>query len=68
LIGFGRLRFPFTFMGVLAVGIGVWVVAYLIVHPTLEGGAQALAIGTAVVCFAFGAYVLVRRVMRGAQH
>jgi hypothetical protein len=55
-------------MGVLALGIGAWVVAYLIVHPTLEGGAQALAIGTAVVCFAFGAYVLVRRVMRGAQH
>ena len=40
---------------------------YLAVHPSLDRGAQALAIGTAIVCFAFGAYVLIRRVVRGAQ-
>ena len=55
-------------MGVLALAIGLWVVAYLAAHRTLEGGAQALAVGTAVICFAFGAYVLIRRVRRGAQH
>ena len=55
-------------MGVLAVAIGLWVVVYLAAHRTLDSGAQALAAGTAFVCFVFGAYVLVRRVLRGAQH
>lgn len=55
-------------MGVLALALGVWVVVYLGMHRTLDAGAQALAAGTAVVCFAFGAYVVVRRVIRGAQH
>jgi hypothetical protein len=54
-------------MGFLALGIGVWVVVYLTGHRTLDAGAQALAMGTAVVCFGFGAYVLIRRVRRGAQ-
>ena len=68
LLGFGRVRFPFTFMGVLALAIGVWVVVYLVGHRTLDLVAQELAIGTAVVCFGFAAYVLIRRVMRGPQH
>jgi hypothetical protein len=55
-------------MGVLALALGVWVVVYLGMHRSLDGGAQALALATAVVCFAFGAYILVRRVIRGAQH
>ena len=36
LLGFGRLRFPFTFMGVLALAIGLWVVVYLVGHRTLD--------------------------------
>jgi len=56
------------FMGVLALAIGLWVVVYLVGHRALDPGAQELAIGTAVVCFGFAAYVLIRRVMRGPQH
>ena len=68
LLGFGRVRFPFTFMGVLALAIGLWVVVYLVGHRALDPLAQELAIGTAAVCFGFAAYVLIRRVMRGPQH
>jgi hypothetical protein len=62
------VRFPFTFMGVLALAMGVWVVAYVITHQALDAASRSLALGTAVVCFAFGLYVLVRRARRGPQH
>ena len=68
LVGFGRVRFPFTFMGVMALAMGVWVVVYLAGHRTLDPVAQELAGATALVCFGFAAYVLVRRVRRGPQH
>lgn len=54
-------------MGVMALAIGLWVVGYLAVHRTLDPASQVLAAGTAVVCFAFGGYVLVRRLARGPQ-
>ena len=64
----GRVRFPFTFTGLMALGIGLWIVAYLVGHRALDPGAEALATGTAVLCFGFGAYVLIRRLRRGPQH
>ena len=68
MLRFGRVRFPFTFMGLLALGIGLWVAFYLAGHRERDGVSQALAAGTAVLCFAFGGYVLIRRVRRGPQH
>ena len=62
------MRFPFTFIGVMALAIGVWVVVYLAVHRSLDPVSQELAGGTALVCFGFAAYVLIRRVTRGPQH
>ena len=55
-------------MGVLALAIGVWVVLYLVAHRGLDAFSVGLAGGTAVVCFLFGSYVLIRRVVRGPQH
>lgn len=55
-------------MGVIALAMGIWAVAYLALHRTLDAGSQELAAGAAVVCFAFAAYVLIRRVRRGPQH
>ena len=55
-------------MGVMALAIGVWVVAYLAVHRALDPVSQDLAAGTALVCFGFAGYVLIRRVIRGPQH
>ena len=68
LLGFGRVRFPFTFMGLMAIGIGLWVVAYLAAHRGLDQTSEVLAAVTAGVCFGFGGYVLIRRVRRGPQH
>ena len=68
LLGFGRLRFPFTFMGFMALGIGVWVVVYLAGHRGLDPSAQAIAGATVLISWSFALYVLVRRVRRGPQH
>ena len=62
------MRFPFTFMGVMALGIGVWVTFYLAVHRGLDPVAEGIAMLTAIFCFGFGAYVLIRRARRGPQH
>jgi hypothetical protein len=62
------LRFPFTFMGVMALGIGVWVAFYLAAHPGMDPLAEGVAVFTALISFGFGAYVLIRRVRHGPQH
>lgn len=55
-------------MGFMALAIGLWVVVYLAAHRSLDAASQELAAGTAVVCFGFGLYVLIRRVRSGPQH
>ncbi len=62
------MRFPFTFMGVMALGIAAWVAFYLAGHPGLDPFSEGIAVLTAVISFGFGAYVLIRRVRRGPQH
>ena len=62
------MRFPFTFMGVMALGIGVWVAFYLASHRGLDAFSEGIAALTAVISFGFAAYVLIRRVRRGPQH
>jgi uncharacterized membrane protein len=55
-------------MGVMSLGIGLWVLAYLAGHRGLDAGSQAIALATVAISWAFAAYVLVRRVRRGPQH
>jgi hypothetical protein len=55
-------------MGLVALAMGIWVVAYVAAHEALDAGSRELALGTAGVCFAFALYVLLRRVRRGPQH
>jgi hypothetical protein len=64
---FGRMRFPFTFMGVVSIAVGVFVVSYLLAHRTLDPVATGVAVAAAVLAFVFGGYVLVRRVQRGRE-
>jgi hypothetical protein len=62
------VRFPFTFMGVMALAISAWVAFYLAGHRGLDPLSEGIAGFTAVISFGFGVYVLVRRVRRGPQH
>jgi hypothetical protein len=62
------VRFPFTFMGFMALAIGLWVVLYLAGHRSLDLVSQELAAASAAVCFGFALYVLIRRVRRGPEH
>jgi hypothetical protein len=62
------LRFPFTFMGFMALGIGLWVLAYLVGHRELEAASQGIGVVTVVLSWGFAAYVLIRRARRGPQH
>ena len=52
----------------MALLIGVWIVAYLAGHRNLDPASQWLALGTVLVSWGFGVYVIVRRVRRGPQH
>jgi hypothetical protein len=54
-------------MGVMALGIGLWVVAYLGVHRNLDPASQVIAASTIVLFWGFGGYVLIRRIRRGPQ-
>jgi hypothetical protein len=55
-------------MGVMALGIGIWVVAYLAGHRGLDPASQAIGAVTVLISWSFGAYVLIRRLRRGPQH
>jgi len=55
-------------MGVMALGIGLWVLAYMAGHPSLDPVSQAIAAATVLISWSFGAYVLIRRLRRGPQH
>ncbi len=68
LLGFERLRFPFTFMGLMALGLGLWVLAYLAVHRGLDAPSQWIGVVTVAISWGFGIYVLARRIRRGPQH
>ena len=68
LLGFGHVRFPFTFMGFMALGLGLWVLVYLAAHRGLDHASLGIAGVTVVLLWGFATYVLLRRVRRGPQH
>jgi hypothetical protein len=52
----------------MALGTGLWVVVYMDGHRDLDPVARGIAAATVVICLAFGAYVVIPRVIRGPQH
>jgi hypothetical protein len=62
------VRFPFTFMGVMALGIGVFAAFYLVAHSGMDPLSEGIVALTAVLSFGFGVYVLIWRIRRGLQH
>lgn len=63
----GAVRFPFTFMGLLALGFGLWILAYAVTHQRLDPLALGIAWAAGAASLAFAAYVLVRRLRRGPE-
>jgi hypothetical protein len=59
------MRFPFTFMGVVSLVIGLWIFIYLVTHQPLEPFSGGLALATAFINVAFGSFVVARRLRRG---
>ena len=55
-------------MGVMALGLGLWVLVYLSGHPLLDPASRGIAAATVVTTWGFAAYVLIRRIRRGPQH
>jgi hypothetical protein len=68
LLGFERVRFPFTFMGLMALGLGLWVLIYLAGHRGLDPASQGIGAATIALSWGFAGYVLIRRVRRGPEH
>jgi hypothetical protein len=62
------VRFPFTFLGLMAIGIGIWVAVYVAGHRDLDPASVWIAYATALGTFGFGAYVIVRRLRRGPDN
>ena len=61
------MRFPFTFMGLLSVAFALWTVAYFLTHRAYDPVVTGSGYTAAVLMFAFGVYVLVRRLRHGPQ-
>jgi hypothetical protein len=55
-------------MGLLALGLGLWVLVYLAGHRGLDPASQGVGLVAVAICLGFGVYVLVRRIRRGPQH
>ncbi|HEY8760597.1 MAG TPA: hypothetical protein VIP52_06775 [Candidatus Dormibacteraeota bacterium] len=59
------MRFPFTFMGLLSVALGGWIVGYLILHRSGDGVTLGLEVVPALALLAFGGWLLYRRSVHG---
>jgi len=55
-------------MGLMALGLGLWVLVYLGGHRGLDPASQVVGLVTVAICLGLGVYVLVRRIRRGPQH
>ena len=63
------MRFPFTFMGVFSLAVGLWMFFFLITHPHMDPFAGGLVTMSAFLMVAFGSFVVYRRYQerRGAD-
>jgi len=59
------MRFPFTFMGLLSVGLGGWIAGYALFHPSHDGVTVGLEVVPALALMCFGGWLLYRRVVHG---
>ncbi|HZV53273.1 MAG TPA: hypothetical protein VFD49_26345 [Candidatus Dormibacteraeota bacterium] len=57
----GAVRFPFTFMGVLCLALGLWIMIYLMVRGPDGPVSGGIEVAMAFVLIAFGSWVVWRR-------
>ena len=61
------MRFPFTFMGVLSLALGVWIFVYFLVRKPDGPVSGGIEIAMAFVMVAFGSWVVWRRLTKGTD-
>ena len=55
------MRFPFTFMGLMSVGLGAWTIIYFTFWQPDGPVSGGIEYATAVLMIAFGSWILWRR-------
>jgi hypothetical protein len=55
------VRFPFTFMGIMSLALGAWIMVYFMLHRPDGPVSGGIEVATAFVMIAFGSWVVWRR-------
>lgn len=61
------MRFPFTFMGIMSLVLGVWIMLYFVVRKPDGPVSGGIEVAVAFVMIAFGSWVVWRR-LTGREH
>lgn len=61
------MRYPFTFMGVFSLIVGIWMFVYLITHPHSDPFAAGLVTMSGFLMVGFGSFVVYRRFVQGRR-
>ncbi|MEP7105052.1 MAG: hypothetical protein ABI838_04320 [Chloroflexota bacterium] len=61
------MRFPFTFMGLMSLTFGAWILLYLALHRPEGPISGGIEVAMAFTMVAFGSFVLWRRIRRGRE-
>lgn len=61
------MRFPFTLMGVVSLGFGLWTASYFATHGGFDPFVAGSGWAAAAAMTGFGAYLVVRRLRHGPQ-
>ena len=66
-LALGAVRFPFTFMGVLSLALGVWIFVFFLIRKPDGPVSGGIEIAMAFVMVAFGSWVVWRRLTKGTD-
>ena len=61
------MRFPFTFMGLMSLALGVWIFLYMLVHKPDGPVSGGIEVAMAFVMVGFGSWVVWRRLTRRGE-
>lgn len=61
------MRFPFTFMGVMSLLVGLWIFIYFTIHRPDDALSGGMEVAMGFVMIGFGSWVVWRRLRGGPQ-